>query len=234
MYAFRSSELLGKRQPQQWNCPPSQMVPFQSNESFLPFSENDTFSQNDQTGPSEGENLPIQKILDVLKKLQDESKILAGNIASMKLLQEQTLEQLISTNNLVLKSIKQKKKTSKKNYTPFFIKESYTGIDNDTNILSDKIIIRLNVLGNFDENPQIYPFGFNNIKSLHPTLKEQIVNLVILDSNENYYADATGFLRKNHQDLYIIDNIKVKNSDSDSSPLGELDLPFSIKCEIPL
>lgn len=207
MYQFDSSELLGKRKANPVNCLPCPTEISQIPESLSRSGE--------QEFPDESK---IERKLDAM----------IDSIESIKLYQKRTDEKLAEI--LQHCDLMKKRLTKSVNHVPIFIKESYTGIDNETRVVGGDLSIIVNVITKFTEDPKIYPFGFTNVKEIY---KEQIVKLEVLDSNDAPFCNGTGFLRKNHQDLYVIDGLNFKIGDVDCQ-IEEINLPFTISCKINL
>jgi hypothetical protein len=231
MYQFSSRELLSKRESNWQGYQGYSIGSSESNENSRSSesTENSRSSEsieNSRSSESTGNSRSsdVQEIPQ--SKFERKLDSIIESIESIKSYQKRTEEKLSEI--LQYCDVMKKCLTKSIDHVPIFIKKSYTGIDNETNIIDGKLSIIVNVITKFTEDPKIYPFGFTNIKEIY---KEQIVNLVILDSNDIPFGDGSGFLRKNHQDLYVIDGLKFKIGETDCQ-IEEINLPFAISCKI--
>jgi len=111
-------------------------------------------------------------------------------------------------------------------FTPFFIQEDYTGRDNLTLLKGENMNMLVEILGYYNDEPIIYPFGFerNFIKF------QEMPIVLFIDNND---VKIYGIFKLDHDGIYkiylneIYDNNKLIT-------LNTLSFPLKLQCNVNL
>jgi len=111
-------------------------------------------------------------------------------------------------------------------FTPFFIQEDYTGRDNLTLLKGENMNMLVEILGYYNDEPIIYPFGFerNFIK-----FKEMQIVLFIDNNDVKIY----GIFKLDYDGIYKIYLNEIYDNDK-LITLNTLSFPLKLQCNVNL
>lgn len=115
-------------------------------------------------------------------------------------------------------------------YSPFFIKEEYSGRDNKTILDNLTMTMVVDIVGLFNEIPIIYPFGK---ETNMPRFAELTVDMDFTDAEKIMNGTMYGIFKRRSDGIYII-TITELYSDGEASSIDKFTLPLTIKCRADL
>ena len=188
------------------------------------------------------ENLIIRvdKLTTVVNSVKDTGTSLISKIA--------TLEDIISSQIIMIENLSSLNKTvslenvpntsliSKKSrvssdnvlreFTPFFIKEDFGGVDDSSSLLGEHFKMTVEILGYNNQPATIYPFG--NDDSL-PSFKDMTLKMKFEDGSKKSGEILASFQREQTQ-IYIIHITEIHHNDQ-LITLPSLTFPIIIECD---
>jgi hypothetical protein len=111
-------------------------------------------------------------------------------------------------------------------FTPFFIQEDYTGRDNLTLLKGENMNMLVEILGYYNDEPIIYPFGFerNFIKFLEMPI------VLFIDNND---VKIYGIFKLDYDGIYKIYLNEIYDNDK-LITLNKLSFPLTLHCNVNL
>jgi len=115
-------------------------------------------------------------------------------------------------------------------FVPFFIQEDYTGRDNLTLLKGENMDMIVEILGYYNDEPIIYPFGFerNFIK-----FEEMPIVLFIDNKSNNNDIKIYGLFKLDDDGIYKIYLNEIYDNDK-LITLDTLSFPLKLQCNVKL
>lgn len=114
-------------------------------------------------------------------------------------------------------------------FTPFFIQEELVGRDNCTRLNHCHLEMVIEILGGYDSQPLIYPFG---LTSNLPAFVEVVVDIGFIDANE-MTGTIYGQFKRGETGVYTIEITEIYLN-GERSAITDCVLPLKLKCDVDL
>ena len=138
------------------------------------------------------DSLPRSAIINPAKELRDDSKILE-KIEDLSM----EIKTISEKMKLIIQKLDLKPKTDKNYFIPYFVDENHVGKNNYTRLTENRLVMDVEIIGNFTGIPTIYPFGsekeMDNYKPCNISLCVKQTGKII-----------TGSFKKNSEGIYVI------------------------------
>jgi hypothetical protein len=111
-------------------------------------------------------------------------------------------------------------------FIPYFIKDSYTGRDNATNLEGDKLTMTVEILNYYPDPPVVYPFG---AATGLPKFSDLTINCSITDLDHKISGTVYGHFKRGPNGTYTIALTELY-VDGETTTFDKCPYPIILKC----